>query len=89
LERLPEPQRHALGTAFGLRAGDVPDRFLVGLATLSLLAEAADETLLICVIDDAQWLDGCRPKPSPSSLDACWQNRSGYCWRCGIRATAG
>jgi DNA-binding CsgD family transcriptional regulator len=57
LERLPSPQRDALGTAFGLRAGDPPDRFLVGLATLSLLSVVADERPLVCIVDDAQWLD--------------------------------
>ena len=57
LSRLPEPQRQALGTAFGSRSGEVPDRFLVGLAVLGLLAESAERSALLCVIDDAQWID--------------------------------
>src|SRR5580700_434675 len=57
LERLPGPQRDALGTAFGLRNGAAPDRFLVGLAVLSLLSDIAEQRPLVCVMDDAQWLD--------------------------------
>ncbi len=57
LDRLPGPQRDALATAFGLREGPVPDRFFVALAMLGLLSEAGSDRPLLCVIDDAQWLD--------------------------------
>jgi tetratricopeptide (TPR) repeat protein len=57
VDRLPAPQHDALEITFGVSAGAAPDRFLVALATLSLFSEAAQERPLLCVIDDAQWLD--------------------------------
>jgi DNA-binding CsgD family transcriptional regulator len=57
LARLPLPQREALRTAFGMSAGSAPDRFLVGLAVLSLLSDTAEQQPLVCLVDDEQWLD--------------------------------
>jgi DNA-binding CsgD family transcriptional regulator len=57
LDELPEPQREALNVAFGRTGGQTPDRFLVGLAVLSLMAAASTDKPLLCLVDDAQWLD--------------------------------
>ena len=57
LDELPEPQREALNVAFGRGVGATPDRFLVGLAVLSLMAAVANDQPLLCIVDDAQWVD--------------------------------
>ncbi len=64
IDRLPKPQRDALSYALGLVQGDVPDVFLVGLGLLTLLSDAAELKPLLCVVDDAQWVDG----PSAQAL---------------------
>jgi DNA-binding CsgD family transcriptional regulator len=57
LDRLPVPQRKALATVFGQSTGPPPDRFLVGLAALTLFADVAEQQPLVCIVDDTQWLD--------------------------------
>jgi DNA-binding CsgD family transcriptional regulator len=57
VDRLPGPQRDAVQTAFGLSSGSQPDSFLVGLAVLTLFSDAAETQPLVCLVDDAQWLD--------------------------------
>ena len=57
IAHLPHPQRNALSVALGLTSGQAPDPLLIGLAVLGLLSEAAEEQPLLCVVDDAQWLD--------------------------------
>jgi hypothetical protein len=58
LSALPEPQQEALSVTLGLSSGHAPDRFIVALAVLSLLSAVAEERPLLCLVDDAQWLDG-------------------------------
>ena len=76
-ERLPGTHQEALGVAFGMRSGRAPSALLVGLATLGLVSEAAAQQPLLCVVDDAHWLDDATagPRRSRSSLAVCWRNR--------------
>ena len=85
LERLPSPQRDALATAFGLSSGTPPDRFIVGLAVLGLLSDVAHEPVL-CLIDDAHWLDRVSVRFSHSSRVACRPSRSACSSRPAPRA---
>ena len=78
LVRLPDPQREAVEIVFGVRAGPPPDRFLVGLGVLSLLSEVAEERPLLCVVDDAQWLD------QASALTLAFEARRRLAERVGI-----
>lgn len=80
LESLPEPQRNALRTAFGMQVGDAPDRFLVGLATLSLLAAAVGDEPLLCMVDDAQWLDRVSAQTLEFVARRCSPNLSCWSW---------
>jgi hypothetical protein len=84
-ESLPVPQREALRTAFGLSAGPVPDRFLVGLAVLGLLSEAAGERPLICVVDDEQWLDRASAQALGFAARRLAADRWAWCSRRGFR----
>jgi hypothetical protein len=88
LDALPEPQRAALCVALGLSSGTAPDRFLVALGALSLLAEVATERPLLCQIDDAQWLDAASAQVLGSSHDGCWPSRWRWCSPCEIRPTS-
>ena len=84
---LPEPQQAALRVAFGLSAGEAPDRFVVALATLGLLAQTAEQRPLLCFVDDAQWLDAASGQVLASSPAVWWPRRSPWCSPCGSGPT--
>ena len=81
LDHLPVPQRDAARIAFGLEVGGAPDRFLVGLAVLSLLSEVADQHALVCVVDDAQWLDRVSAQVLGLWRGGCGRSGSRWCSR--------
>ena len=79
IEELPPLQRRALRAALGLRDGNVPDSFAVGVGTLGLFASAAERSPVLCVFDDLQWTDS----PSPSPPAAREDNRTSGTQRFG------
>ena len=82
VDRLAPPQQEALSVAFGLSTGPPPNPFLVGLAVLGLLSEAAEHQPLLVAIDDAHWLDDSSAGRSRSLPAVCRRNRSLSCSRC-------
>ena len=86
LDRFPAPQKDTLGIALGLSSGETPDRFLVALATLSLLSEGAEELPLACFVDDAEWLDDASGQVLGSWHEGYWRRRSRSCSGCASQA---
>jgi hypothetical protein len=78
-ERLAAPQSDALRVVFGVIEGAPPDRFLVGLGVVTLLSEVAEERPLLCVVDDAQWLDQASALTLASVAVVCWRRGSVSC----------